>query len=140
MGPALVAPGTGGRRSGCGLADVVHRANVKADALGTRRLVVRVQFIDLQPGGNLWWIVNQDGGNELCIQDPGFDVDVDLYLACTLRDMIYVVRGDLSLAWAIATDRLDVTGPAAMRRKLAAWLNLGPLTRIKSRRPDAVAP
>ena len=111
---------------------------VRADAFGPHRSVVRLEFTDLPSGQNLWWFVNQDSSCELCLQDPGFEID--LYLACSLRDMIYIVRGDLSLARAIATDRLDVIGPAAMRRKLAAWLNLGPLTRIKSRRPDAVAP
>jgi len=112
--------------------------SVKADAFGSGRSVVRLQLVDLPPGQSLWWFVNQDRSCELCLQDPGFDVD--LYLACTLRDMIYIVRGDLSLARAIAADRLEVIGAAEMRRKLAAWLNLGPLSRIKSRRPDAASP
>ena len=66
------------------------------------------------------------------LQDPGFEVD--LYLACSLPDMIRVVRGDLPLSRALSSERLEVLGTASARRQLAAWLNLSPITRIKSQR------
>ena len=111
--------------------------SVKAAAFGAVRTVVRLQFTDQSSGKDVWWFVNQNDSCELCLEDPGFDVD--LYLACTLSDMIYIVRGDLPLAKAIATERLEAIGSDPTRRKLAAWLNLGPITRVQSQRPDAVA-
>jgi hypothetical protein len=51
--------------------------------------------------------------------------------------MIYVVRGDLSLQAAQESGRLEVIGPAKVRRALAGWLNLSPLSGIRSQRSDA---
>lgn len=106
--------------------------SVDPDAFGARRSVVQLRFTDQPAGKDLWWFVNQDGGCELCLHDPGFEVD--LHLACTLPDMIYIVRGDLSLPRALDSDRLEAIGPARARRALGRWLNLSPLTKIKSRR------
>lgn len=95
--------------------------------------VVRLEFTDQPKAKRLWWFVNRSGACELCLADPGFDTD--LYIACTLPDMIYVVRGDLALAKAIATERLEVIGPAPVRRALGRWLNLSPLASVPSQRP-----
>lgn len=108
--------------------------SVKADAFGAKRSMVRLELTDQPPGKRLWWFLNQDGACELCLEEPGFDVD--LYLSCTLPDIIYVIRGDLPIARATKSGRLEVLGSAAARRKLGQWLNLGPVTKIKSSRPD----
>jgi len=98
---------------------------------------VRLRFTDQPAGKDLWWFVNEDGACQLCLHDPGFEID--LHLACSLPDMIYIVRGDLALARALDTDRLEAIGPARIRRALRRWLNLSPLTRIESRRSGAGA-
>jgi DNA-binding HxlR family transcriptional regulator len=108
---------------------------VRADAFGSARTVVSLQFADQPAGKRSWWFVNQPEGCELCLEDPGFGVD--LYLSCTLPDMIYIVRGDLRLARALDSGRLEAHGPVRLRRRLAAWLNLGPLTVIGSQRGEA---
>lgn len=112
--------------------------SVKADAFRARQAVVRLQLTDQPPGKDLWWFVNSDGKCELCLEDPGFEVT--LYLASTLPDMIYIVRGDLPLARALAADRLEAIGAADARKRLAAWLNLSPLAQVGSQRPETVAP
>lgn len=111
--------------------------SVRAAAFGKSRAVVRLEFTDQVAGKDLWWFVNEGGGCELCLEDPGYDVD--LYLACSLPDMIYIVRGDLPLARALGEGRLEALGSARARRALKAWLNLSPLTAIKSQRPARAA-
>ena len=111
--------------------------SVKADAFGKERAVIHLQFSDQPAGKDRWWFVNHKDECELCLEDPGYDVD--LYLSCSLPDMIYLVRGDLSLATAMSSDRLDVLGTSAVKKKLADWLNLSAFAQIKSNRPDAVA-
>ena len=103
---------------------------VEPSAFGARRAVVQLRFTDQPPNKEIWWFVNEGGACELCLHDPGYEVD--LYLACTLPDMIYIVRGDLSLARALKDERLEALGPARARRALAKWLNLSPLTQVKS--------
>lgn len=108
--------------------------SVKPDAFGTESAVVRLQLTDQPKGKDIWWLLNQDNACELCLEDPGFEVM--LYLSCTLPDMIYIIRGDLTLAAAIANDLLDVIGSARARKRLSAWLNLSPIAAISSQRAE----
>lgn len=101
-------------------------------AFGTKRCLIRLELTDQTKAKRLWWFLNQRGRCELCVEDPGGDVN--LYLACTLSDAIYIVRGDMSPSAAIGTQRLDVHGESWARRAFIEWLNLGPLTKIASRR------
>jgi DNA-binding HxlR family transcriptional regulator len=110
---------------------------VRADAFGARRCVVLLTFIDQPQGRQHWWFINADGRVELCFEEPGFDVD--LYLTSTLRDMIYVRRGDLSLTRATEQGRIEVHGTAWARRCLPRWLCGSPLAHVKSQRTIARA-
>ena len=109
--------------------------SVNASAFGEKRTVVRIEFTDQPAARSRWWFINQDEICELCLEDPGHEVD--LYLTTTLRDMIHIVRGDISLHGARELGRLEAIGPHALRTRLRAWLNLGPLTKIKSQRSDS---
>lgn len=106
--------------------------SVRADAFGQGRTIVRLSFTDQPKGKTNWWFVNEDGRCQLCIDDPGWEVD--LYLSCTLADMIRVVRGDLQLGSALDSGRLEALGASRQRRALRRWLNVSPLAKIKSRR------
>ena len=106
--------------------------SVRPDAFGPRRAVVRLEFTDQPQAKKFWWFVNDAGTCQLCLQDPGWDVD--LYLACSLVDMIRIVRGDIGLGAAQESGRLEVIGTSRSRRALRRWLNLSPLTRIASQR------
>ncbi len=110
---------------------------VNPAAFGERRSVVQLDLTDQPDNKRLWWFVNREGACELCVEDPGFEVD--LYLACSLPDMIYIIRGDLPLTEALDAGRLDAHGPRRITTKLAKWLNLGPLTKVKSARGERPA-
>jgi DNA-binding HxlR family transcriptional regulator len=111
--------------------------SVKPEAFGAPRCVVRLTFTDQPERARHWWFVNEDGRLELCVEDPGFEVD--LYLSASLPDMIYIYRGDLPLARAIGQGRLEVHGAAWARKALPRWLAPGPLARVASQRADARA-
>ena len=110
---------------------------VKPEAFGARRCVVQLTFMDQPKGKQHFWCINQHGRAELCHTDPGFEVS--LYLECTLRDMIYIYRGDLPLARALADGRLEAHGQAWARRALSHWLPPTPLSQVKSLRANAQA-
>jgi len=104
-------------------------------AFGDRRCVVRLELTDQIDPKSLWWFLNESGRCELCLKDPGGDVS--LYIACTLPDAIHVIRGDIALPTALASDRLEVIGEEWARDAFADWLNLGPLARVAPRRKSA---
>ena len=79
---------------------------MKPAAFDGRRCVVKLTFSDQPHDCQDWWFLNENGLAELCFEDPGFDVD--LYLTIGLPDMIHIYRGDVSLAAALAQERLKV--------------------------------
>lgn len=111
--------------------------SVDPQAFGGGETVVRIDFTDQPQHKRLWWFVNRAEACELCVHDPG--LEVGLYLACTLVDMIYIIRGDLSVSRALSEDRLEALGETRLCKAIGPWLNLSPLADIPSVRPDAVA-
>jgi DNA-binding HxlR family transcriptional regulator/putative sterol carrier protein len=105
---------------------------VRPDAFGTRRTVVQLVLTDQRPVKRRWWFVNENCKVQLCVKDPGFEVD--LYVEASLPDMIYIWRGDLSVTRAEAEDRLKVHGVSFAQRAFHAWLNLGEWTQVRSQR------
>jgi hypothetical protein len=94
---------------------------VRPDAFGTRRCVVKLTTsVDQPEGARHWWFVNDEGRAELCVEEAGYEVDLDL--VSTLPDMIYVYRGDMPLPGACAKGRMEVHGAAWARRALPRWL------------------
>lgn len=106
-------------------------SSANAAAFGGRRCLVRLELTDQIEAKRLWWFLNEKGRCELCVDDPGGEVS--LYLACTLPDAIRVVRGDVSLAAALDSDRLEAIGDDWARAALSDWLNLRPLVDVPSR-------
>jgi DNA-binding HxlR family transcriptional regulator len=92
-------------------------------AFGPGRHVLRLEVIDQPVHKRLYWFVCDGGALELCVSDPGGETD--LYLAGTLRDLIKVYRGDVTLAGSIEAGRLTVDGPLRLTRRLADWFNFG---------------
>ncbi|MBT8460639.1 MAG: helix-turn-helix transcriptional regulator [Boseongicola sp.] len=104
------------------------------NAFGTKRCLIRLELTDQTEAKRWWWFLNQKGRCELCVDDPGGNVN--LYLACTLPDAIYIIRGDMSPGTAIDKGRLELLGDGWATRAFAKWLNLGPLTQIPSQLPS----
>ncbi|WP_435106448.1 winged helix-turn-helix transcriptional regulator [Arhodomonas sp. AD133] len=94
--------------------------DVRTDAFGDRRTVVQLDFVDQPSSRRRWWFVNDPGDVQLCLQEPGFDVD--LYLSVRLRDLVHIWRGDLPLGNALESHRLEAVGPLPLRRALRDWL------------------
>jgi hypothetical protein len=109
----------------------------KPEAFGDDRVVVQLTFTDQVAKKRHWWFLNEAGRCELCLTAP--DHDIDLFLEATLRDMIYIWRGDLTLARALDNERLRAHGNSRMRRALRHWLGISPLSHVHSARVDAHA-
>ncbi len=84
--------------------------------------IVQFKFRDLTEQQD-WWLLVKDRGVDLCLTDPGKDVDV--YLTCTLRTMHDVWMGDRSYREAIDAGDLLVEGQPALVRSLRSWLKPG---------------
>lgn len=101
-------------------------------AFGAGRTTVRLELTDQPAHKRYWWFVNDDGGLEMCVSDPGHEVD--LYLAVTLPDIVHIWQGDIGLGDAIDSGRLQVDGLPRAMRALPGWLAVSTLAHVKPAR------
>jgi DNA-binding HxlR family transcriptional regulator len=100
----------------------------------SRRTVVQFEFSDAAPSKRRWWLVVSDkDGVDLCLTDPGFEVD--LYIFTDLRTMTALWMGDMPLRHAFDSGRIELEGPPELRRSLQSWLQRSPFGNVQNQNP-----
>ena len=100
-------------------------------AFGQAQTIVELELIDQPAKKRHWWFVNSSGECHLCQEKP--DHTSDLYIITSLKDMIHVWRGDVSVANAMDEGRFEAHGPTKLRNALSDWLVTSPFSRIPAR-------
>lgn len=114
------------------------RRNVDRTRFPVRRTVVEFRFTDGPKNKRRWWILSDQHEIDLCVTDPGFEVD--LYVVTDVRTLTQIWMGDLVLDRALRSGRVELIGRAALRRKLRSWLGLSTFAGVKPARRDLPAP
>ena len=96
------------------------RRNLHVDKLPQQQAVIYFEFPDATKGMRQWWLVVDEGEVDLCLEDPG--VEIDVTVSTSLRTMTQIWMGDLSLRKARAEGALKVTGPTPLVKCLGDWL------------------
>ena len=81
--------------------------------------VIRFKFTDIKDFPD-WWMVVQGSDVDLCVNDPGKEVDI--YFTTTVKTMVDVWMGWSSYRKAIAQDELKLVGPKALINNVSAWM------------------
>lgn len=105
----------------------MHR-NVDHNAVPDGRSVVQFDFSDVPRKLSQWWLVITADEADVCDVDPGFPVA--LSVNTSLRDMIYIWRGDQTWAAALRSGTVDLRGPQALRRAMPGWFKLSPFVAV----------
>jgi DNA-binding HxlR family transcriptional regulator len=95
------------------------KRSVNPEKLVGDETVVRFKFTDIKEYPD-WWMVVSNKDIDVCVTDPGKDVDV--YITTTVVTMAEVWMGQINYRKAIADDRLTVVGPKALTGNLGNWL------------------
>jgi len=66
-----------------------------------------------------WWLVITDGESDLCVKDPGFDVD--LYIVSDLRTMTRVWLGDIPVREAVRSGTINLHGSRPLADSFERW-------------------
>ena len=89
--------------------------SIQPDKLPGTLTVIRFNFMDVKDYPN-WWIVVEDESVEVCIKDPGKEVDV--YFNCCVRLMCELWMGYVSYKQALADGHLQLVGPKILTRNV----------------------
>ncbi|MGH8249677.1 MAG: winged helix-turn-helix transcriptional regulator [Steroidobacteraceae bacterium] len=110
----------------------MHR-RLDAGRMPAGRTVLEFEFTGAPRDCRRFWLVIDAGKVEMCLKDPGFEVD--LRILSDLRRFIEAWRGIRDLRGEIAARRIRVSGPANLCRQFPGWLQLSALAPYPRRRP-----
>lgn len=99
----------------------IHR-RLHVDRFPARRTVLQFDLTDAPSKTRYYWLVVDRGSVDICLKDPGFDVD--LYIAVNLETMTAVWLGDIPISQAIRQNELILEGSRDLQRQFKNWLQL----------------
>lgn len=107
--------------------DIQRRIDL--DAFPACRTCVQFDFAGACRGKARWWLLGSSERIDLCLTDPGFDVD--LYVVTDVRTLTQVWIGDLALSRAIQDARIELYGPPHLKKAFPRWLRFGAFAGVK---------
>ena len=97
------------------------RRKVDSAALPKRRVVIRFHFTDLKEGESTYWLIAKPGVDvDLCMNDPGFEVD--LYVEADSKALASVWMEYSSLQTEISSGQISLIGDALIAKTIDKWL------------------
>ncbi len=104
------------------------RRGVDATRFPPHRVVVQFEFADAPQGRRDWWLVSEDGETDLCMEDPGHEVD--LLVRSDVRSLTAVWLCRTTLAETRRRRTVEVMGDERLASQLSSWLQGSPLARL----------
>ena len=95
------------------------KRSINPENLVGNETVIRFKFTDIKDYPD-WWMVVQEQDVDICVNDPGKDVDI--YFTTTVKTMADVWMGDSSYRKAISGGELTLVGPSALTRDISSWM------------------
>jgi DNA-binding HxlR family transcriptional regulator len=99
------------------------RRRIPVERLPAQRVVVRFDYRGIPSGHRspgTYWLELDRPEVDLCVSDPGFDVD--LYVEADLAAMSKVWLGDVSLSSVLRSKEVRITGPRTLVGAFQSWL------------------
>jgi hypothetical protein len=93
--------------------------------------VIQILYPGLPRAKRNWWLIVEGRQTDLCMVDPGFEVD--LYVSTDLRTMTAIWMGLSTVEAEIRAGRLELTGDQAVKASMQQWLGLSPFATEKKR-------
>jgi DNA-binding HxlR family transcriptional regulator len=98
------------------------RRNLQPTPLPPRRTTINFIYPEMKPDRKSWWLVVEREKVDLCLTDPGYDVD--LYVSCPLRAMTAVWMGFAKLTSEVEAGHIQLTGNKDVAKSMQQWLGL----------------
>jgi DNA-binding HxlR family transcriptional regulator len=107
------------------------RRRIVLERVPTRRIVVRFKFGGVAVryrGPRLFWLLLDRTKADLCIEDPGFEVD--LHVDADLATMAKIWLGDCTFEEALGSGKVQLAGSRALAQAFPSWLMLSHFAKV----------
>ncbi len=91
-------------------------------------MVVQSEFFDAPMGARDWWLVPEEGEIDLCLEDPGCEIDV--LIKSSLAAITAVWTCQESFNSAMKKGDINALGDPGLTGKLQDWLRSSLLSRL----------
>jgi DNA-binding HxlR family transcriptional regulator len=98
------------------------RRSLQPTPLPPRRTTINFIYPELSADRRSWWLVIDGEKVDLCLTNPGYDVD--LYVSCPLRVMTAVWMGVAKLRTEVDAGNIHITGNKDIEKSMQQWLGL----------------
>ena len=106
----------------------VHR-RIDTSGFPDERTVLLFEFSDYTSKMRRWWLVVQNGEVDICLKDPGHEID--LHVLTNLKTMTQIWMGDISVQKAQRDKLISVSGATTLKRSISSWLGLNVYADVK---------
>lgn len=97
----------------------LKRSIVPGKLIG-RETAIRFRFIDIETYPD-WWLVVTGEEIDICVKDPGKDIDV--YFTSSVKTMADIWMGDNTYKKAIRDGSLKIVGNKVLTHNISAWMS-----------------
>ena len=98
------------------------RRGLDADRMPDGQTVIHFSFSDGPAAKRNWWLVANDADVDLCLVDPG--KEVDLHVHSDVRTLVDVWMGHMAIGDALRAGDITLDGPRTLVRAFPQWLRL----------------
>jgi DNA-binding HxlR family transcriptional regulator len=95
------------------------KRSIVPENLAGNETVVRFHFTDIKDYPD-WWLVARGEDVDICVNDPGRDVDV--YFTSSVKVMADIWMGESSYRKAVNEGLLKLVGPSALTNNVTTWM------------------
>ena len=96
------------------------RRSVDPAQFPEHRVIVQFEYPDAPAGARDWWLISENGEIDLCLNDPGHEVDI--LIRSSLAAMTAVWTCQRKFDEAVTAGDIRVMGDTKLTRNLAGWL------------------
>jgi DNA-binding HxlR family transcriptional regulator len=111
----------------------ITRRRLKRDALPCDRAVLLFELPDAPIALRRFWLTIDGGEVDLCLRNPGREVD--LTLVAGIRTLVAVYLGEVDPADAVRSGAILLRGARTLQRTFPAWCARSPFAAAAIRRP-----
>ena len=105
------------------------KRSIVPEKLIGRETIIRFKFTDIEQYPD-WWLVVTGDEVDLCVKDPGKEVDV--YFTTDVKTMADIWMGDNTYRKAIRDGLLQIVGHDMLTRNVTKWMNNSIFTDLPS--------
>jgi DNA-binding HxlR family transcriptional regulator len=95
------------------------KRSINPENLAADETVIRFKFTDIKQYAD-WWMVVTGKEIDICVNDPGKDVDV--YITTSVVTMAEVWMGQINYRKAMSAKKMVVVGPKSLTANLSHWM------------------